>query len=86
MYHMYTIADGYGLLRYIIRYMQWEHEVLAVEFMSDLLKYVNQNPSHFQHITWAIRFFISDKTMPGGWHDFYQEIKVKYKNGMMRNL
>lgn len=75
MYHMYTIADGYGLLRYVIRYMQWEHEVPAVEFMSDLLKYVNQNPGQYQHITWAIRFFISDKTMPGGWHDFYQEIK-----------
>lgn len=75
MYHMYTIADGYGLLRYVIRYLQWEHNIPAVDFMSDLLKYVNQNPSRFQHITWAIRFFISDKTMPGGWHEFYQEIK-----------
>ena len=79
MYHMYTIADGYGLLRYIIRYMQWEHKVPAVEFMSDLLKFVNLNPGRFQHITWAIRFFISDKTMPGGWHDFYQEIKEYIK-------
>lgn len=74
MYHMYTIADGYGLLRYVIRYLQWEHDIQAVDFMSDLLKYVNQNPSDFQQITWAVRFFINDKSMPGGWHRFYQQI------------
>lgn len=74
MYHMYTVADGYGLLRYIIRYMQWEHNIQAVDFLSDLLTFVNEQPSRFQQITWAVRFFISDKTMPGGWHRFYQQI------------
>lgn len=74
MYHMYTIADGYGLLRYIIRYLQWEHNIKAVDFMGDLLRFVRQQPSRFQQITWAVRFFISDKTMPGGWYRFYQQI------------
>ncbi|MCX7544119.1 B12-binding domain-containing radical SAM protein [Marinicella gelatinilytica] len=74
MYHMYTVADGYGLLRYVIRYLQWEHNIQAVDFMGDLLKFVNHNPSKYQQITWAVRFFITDKSMPGGWYRFYQQI------------
>ncbi|KAA3650965.1 MAG: radical SAM protein [Proteobacteria bacterium] len=74
MYHMYTIGDGYGLLRYLLRYMQWQHNILAVDFLSDLLKFTNKNPGKYPKITWAVRFFITDKTMPGGWYDFYQQI------------
>lgn len=74
MYHIYTIADGYGLLRYVIRYLQWQYQIKATDFLSDLLTYVNKNPADFPKITWAIRYFIGDKTMPGGWADFYQQI------------
>ncbi|WP_179952079.1 B12-binding domain-containing radical SAM protein [Marinicella rhabdoformis] len=74
MYHMYTIADGYGLLRYVIRYLQWEHGIRAVDFISDLLKFVNGNPGQYNKITWAVRYFINDKCMPGGWHNFYAQI------------
>lgn len=74
MYHMYTIADGYGLMRYLIRYLQWEHNIPAVEFISDLLKFTNINPGKYEKITWAIRYFINDKCMPGGWHEFYNQL------------
>ena len=74
MYHIYTVADGYGLMRYVMRYLQWEYEIKAVDFMSNLLKYINAHPAKYSKITWAIRYFINDKCMPGGWRGFYKEI------------
>lgn len=74
MYHMYMIADGYGLLRYVIRYLQWEYDILAVKLLGDLLKQVQQEPNQFPAVTWAVRFFLGDKCMPGGWKRFYQQV------------
>lgn len=74
LYHVYTVADGYSLLRYIIRYLQWEHSIRAVDFLFELLNFVNQNPTRYDKITWGLRFFIGDKCMPGGWHAFYNQI------------
>lgn len=82
MYNIYTMADGYSLLRYVIRYMQWEHNIRAVDFLQDLLKFVRQNPNRFKQISWAVRFFNNDKCMPAGWSVFYQQvaeyIKLQY--------
>ncbi len=74
IYHIYTVADGYGLLRYVIRYLQWEYDITAINFLNDLLRYTNNNPEKYDKITWAVRYFVSDKCMPGGWHQFYQQV------------
>jgi radical SAM superfamily enzyme YgiQ (UPF0313 family) len=74
MYKVYMMADGYSVLRYVIRYLQWEHQIRAIDFLQDLLKFVRANPRKYQHISWAVRFFNQDKCMPGGWTAFYQQI------------
>ncbi len=74
MYQIYTMADGYSLLRYVIRYLQWEHDIRAVDFLQDLLQFIQENPQRFQLISWAVRFFNQDKCMPGGWTLFYQQV------------
>jgi radical SAM superfamily enzyme YgiQ (UPF0313 family) len=74
MYQVYIMADGYSLLRYVIRYLQWEHSIRAIDFLQDLFKFIGQNPNKFKQITWAIRFFNQDKCMPGGWTLFYQQV------------
>ena len=74
MYHIYTMADGYSLLRYIIRYLQWEHNIRAVDFLQDLMQFIKNNSWQFPQITWSVKFFNQDKSMPGGWALFYQEI------------
>ncbi len=74
MYNIYTMADGYSLLRYVTRYLQWEHNIRAVDFLQDLLKFVRQNPNRFKQISWAVRFFNNDKCMPAGWSVFYQQV------------
>lgn len=74
MYQIYTMADGYSLLRYVIRYLQWEHNIRAIDFLQELLRFIQQHPNRFKQITWAVRFFNQDKCMPGGWTLFYQQV------------
>jgi radical SAM superfamily enzyme YgiQ (UPF0313 family) len=76
MYQVYTMADGYSLLRYVIRYLQWEHQIRAIDFLQDLLRFVRANPNRFKQISWAVRFFNQDKCMPGGWTLFYQQVEA----------
>lgn len=74
LFHVYEMAEGYGLLRYIIRYLQWEKDIPAIDFLEKLLNDVNARPEAYPLITWAARYFNVEKNMPGGWHAFYQEV------------
>ncbi|WP_214000252.1 radical SAM protein [Arsukibacterium sp.] len=76
MYQMYVMADGYSLLRYVMRFLQWEHNITAITFLRDILQQVNEEPGRYPQISWAVRFFNQDKTMPGGWAGFYQQIAM----------
>ena len=74
LYEVYVMADGYGLLRYVMRYLQWEYQVAAGQFMHDLLDDCTAEPDRYPLLTWAVRFFNSDKSMPCGWQAFYAQV------------
>jgi radical SAM superfamily enzyme YgiQ (UPF0313 family) len=83
LFEVYVMAEGYSLLRYILRYLQWEHNIEALTFMANLLDDCNENPNQYPLLTWAIRYFNDDKSMPGGWESFYTQtmhyIQSRYK-------
>jgi len=70
----FNIADGYSVLRCVLRYLQWDCGVDALDFLHALLFQTRKNPARFPAITWCVRFFGKDQTMPGGWKSFYDEI------------
>lgn len=74
IYYALEIADGYGLLRYVLRYLQWEHELGALEVLHRLLSTARREPQRFPLLTWVLRFFLTEKTVPGGWRAFYREL------------
>ena len=74
MMQVYAMADGYCLLRYVIRYLQWEHDIKAMDFLQDLLRFVRDKPNQYQQISWAVLFFEQNKYMPGGWSLFYRQV------------
>ena len=74
IYGFFTIADGYSALRYVLRYLQWEHEIPAVAFLHKLLDEINATPDKYPSITWAARTFMQFKFMPGGWKTFYDQV------------
>ncbi len=76
LYRIYMMADGFSLLRYVLRYLQWEHQIRAVDFLHDLLLFIRKYPTKFQQLTYAVRFFNQEKSMPGGWSLFYHQLKA----------
>jgi len=74
IYGFFTIADGYSTLRYVLRYLQWEHGIPAVAFLHKLLDEINTTPDKHPSITWAARTFTQFKFMPGGWKAFYDQV------------
>ena len=83
LFDVYVMAEGYSLLRYILRFLQWEHDIQAVTFMANLLDDCNEKPNQYPLLTWAVRYFNEDKSMPGGWEGFYRQtidyIQSRYK-------
>lgn len=74
IYEVYVMADGYSLLRYVLRFMQWEHDVKSIDFISKLLDDCRELPNAYPLLTWATYFFNGDKSMPSGWTLFYQQL------------
>lgn len=76
LHEIYVMADGYGLLRYTMRYLQWEYGISAGQLMSDLLDDMVLINRQFPAVAWALRFFNQDKSMPSGWERFYAQFKA----------
>ncbi len=74
IYHVHTAADGYSALRYVMRFLQWEHQIPAMRLLHDLADQVQNDPDRYPAITWVLRFFNTEKCMPGGWQRFYREV------------
>ena len=70
-------------LRYVLRYLQWEHGIPALSFLHTVQEAITNSPGSYPAITWAMKFFTTDKFMPGGWKVFYDEIaaliELKYE-------
>lgn len=74
IYEAYVAAEGYGALRYVMRYLQWEHGKRAIDFLHELLDASRAAPDRFPTITWVLRYFNTLKCMPGGWRRFYDDV------------
>jgi len=74
IFNVFTVADGYATLRYVLRFLQWEHGIPALRFLHGIRDTVESEPGRYPAISWAVRFFTTDKFMPGGWKAFYDQI------------
>ena len=87
IFGFFMVADGYSVLRYVLRYLQWEHGIPALAFLHELLDQVNTSPDRYPSITWAARTFLQFKFMPGGWKAFYDQVAAfaSERYGIQRN-
>lgn len=75
IYEVYVATEGYGALRYVMRFLQWEHGKRAIDFLHELNDAVRQDPERFPAITWVLVAFNTNKCLPGGWRSFYDEVR-----------
>ncbi|NND44948.1 MAG: radical SAM protein [Xanthomonadales bacterium] len=74
IFRVFEVADGYAVLRYVLRYLQWEHGIKALAFLHRVLDETTARPADWPAISWVMKFFTTDKILPGGWRGFYDEI------------
>ena len=74
LWSAFDIADGYAVLRYVARFLQWEHGIAATDFIHALVRTVRDRPAAYPAITWLLRHFHTERQALGGWGPFYAEI------------
>jgi radical SAM superfamily enzyme YgiQ (UPF0313 family) len=74
LYKTYTFADGYSLLRYVLRYLQWDYNIRAIDILFRLNETLKSHSDLYPKLAFAANFFETDKFMPGGWRGFYDEV------------
>ncbi|MEP1743580.1 MAG: radical SAM protein [Kangiellaceae bacterium] len=74
IYSIFVVAESYAVLRYVMRYLQWEKGIPAITFLKEISNQLAKNSKKFTHVTWVMRYFIDSRKVPGGWKAFYDEI------------
>lgn len=69
------IAERVGVLRHVMRFVQWDHGVAATELMERILATIETDPTRFPHLTWVFSYFDRRPTSAAGWAAFYQEVR-----------
>jgi hypothetical protein len=69
-----TIADRFGVLRHVLRYLQWDKGVPATDLEEHLLDLVDRTPERFPLVSWVFCYFDLFPTVAGGWPAFYAEV------------
>jgi hypothetical protein len=69
-----TIAERFGVLRHVMRYLQWDHGIPATDVEQHILDLVDEDPLRFPRISWVFSWFDLYPTVAGGWPGFYDEV------------
>ncbi len=75
IYALYRAFEGYSGLRYVLRYLQWDHDTPALDAIRAVLAAARADPESFPLVTWAVRYFEGRVFVPGGWMALYREIE-----------
>ena len=70
-----TIAERMGVLRHVMRYLQWDHGIPASDLMEHLLILSERDPERFPLVSWVFGYFDLLPTVAVGWHAFYAELR-----------
>ena len=70
-----VVCERLGLLRHLMRWMQWDHGVEATELMGHLLRIVDQTPERAPALSWVLRMFDLVPTVAVGWSQLFSEVE-----------
>lgn len=70
----FDVADGYAVMRYVLRYLQWDHGQPALQVLHAMVRTVRDEPAAYPALTWLLRHFPVQRHALGGWAPLYDEI------------
>lgn len=74
LFGLHSLAVGYGLLKYVLSYLQWDEGIRAVDFVDALLRAMKAGPTHYPRLSWTLGFLDNQRHSPGGWRPVLEEI------------
>lgn len=72
---VFNTTEVYGLLRHVLRWLQWDHQVLATTVMDDIVTASSTQAEQYPLLTWVVEHFDLHPLAPVGWSSFYAEVR-----------
>jgi radical SAM superfamily enzyme YgiQ (UPF0313 family) len=73
--HAHTVLDRFGLLRHVVRHLQWDHGVEMTAVLQRAVDVSRQDPMRYPLLNWTMRYFDRFSVPPFGWRSFMDEIR-----------
>ena len=73
LFGLFSLAVSYGLLKYVLAYLQWDKGIKAIDFVDALLREIKSNPRDYPRICWILGFLDTQLKSPGGWRPVLEE-------------
>ena len=74
--NLFVVAEVFGLLRQVLRWVQWDHGVPATDVLDHLLDVTEATPDRFPHLTWLTGYFDLFQAAPVGWGRVGEELRA----------
>ena len=79
IWRLYTVCESYGMLRYVLRYLQWDHGIPALDYLHTLATHLAERPSAMTTLTLEQRQPYAHpadliQQSGGTWAGFYAEM------------
>ena len=72
----FLAADVYGTLRHLLRWLQLDHGIAAMEVVEELCRVAEDEPDRHLAVTWLVACFDLHPLPPQGWRSFYDDIRA----------
>ena len=72
---LFTTTEVFGLLRHLLRWMQWDHDLVATDVMDAILTAADDEPERYPLLAWVVENFDLYPVAPVGWASFYLEVR-----------
>ncbi len=70
-----AVFEQYGLGRHLMRFLQWDHGLLAMDFLARAIEVTQDDPDRYPLLNFTLRYFELYPVPPLGWRAFYDELR-----------
>ena len=71
---LYQWFEGRGLLRYVLRYLQWDYAIPALDFMDQFISHLQESPESCPSVRLDSNLMFAPEVRAGNWSLFYRDL------------
>jgi len=68
-----VIVERFGVLRHVLRYLQWDHGIESTVVMDRLFRVVDAHPERYPYLTFMLAYFQRFPVAPAGWRALIEQ-------------